>query len=564
MKFKKTLFFIILVFIYTSVAFADDYFNRITMASDGRIVRFDHSPITVYVPNPDVPENIRQAYIDDVDYALDQWSGIAEGQLKFNRVDSEDADIRICWTDNLPSGEADPLGEASLVQFDSGGFYVNVSILMRGIPSTLASMHNEIRSVILHELGHAIGLWGHSRDSNDVMYFRTKASYPTRKDKETLLKLLSFAPGSSFHENAISELKSDISDTPRFPHLHFWLGSVYADKGDDSRAIIELMYAMKLDSSLLKAADRLARIFQKEGMYQKAIAYYSKAANQEASPGLYGIIGMIYFQQKEYDKAVEYFQRAFFMDKNFTAGKNNAFTAYHLWASGLIKEGKYDDAISVLSHALELFSSRVIYYDLGTVYDSKRQYEKAIEYYKKALEVEPSFTPAKHDIATCMNNMGAEKLQSKNWQISIDLCTQAIEWDPDCWQAKKNLEIANFELGREKQEARLWDDAIKYYNIALEMNPNSLDTHIGLGDSLYEKGMYNDAIKHYQMALNIDPNLKYAKDGVDYIKRLIIINKAKVVALCLILPTLFCVIVFLVYRYLKRKRLANNGLIQPE
>jgi len=555
--------FLLFIF-FCSVAYSDDYFNRITMASDGRITRFAHSPIAVYAPAPDVPESMSQAYVDDVDYALDQWSGIAEGQLNFKRIDSKEADIRICWTDNLPIGEADPLGESSLVQFDSGGFYVNVSILMKGIPTTAISIHNEFRSVLLHELGHAIGLWGHSKDPNDVMYFRTKAIYPTRRDKETLFKLLSFAHGSSFHENAIAELKSDISDTPRVSHLHFWLGSVYADKGDDSQAITELMYAMKLDSSLLKAADRLARIFQKEGMYQKAIAYYSRAANQEASPGLFGIIGMLYFQQKEYDKAVDYLQRAYYMDRNFTAGKNNAITAYHLWYSELMKKGKPDDAISVLKHALELFPSRVVYYDIGTIYDSKKQYEKAIEYYKKALESEPSFTPARRDIATCMNNMGAEQIQSKNWQTSIDLCNQALEWDQNCWQAKKNLEIANLELGQGKQESGMWDDAIKYYNTVIEINPNNTDAHVGLGDSLYEKGMYNDSIEHYQAALNINPNLQDAIDGVAFIKRLMIVNKIKIAALFIILPTILCIIVIILYRYFRHKRLANNRLIQPQ
>jgi tetratricopeptide (TPR) repeat protein len=555
--------FLLFIF-FCSVANSDGYFNRITMASDGRIARFAHSPVTVYVPTPNVPEGMSQAYVDDVEYALDQWSGIAEGQLKFNRIDSEEADIRISWTSSLPSGEADPLGEASLVQFDSGGFYVNVSILMRGIPSTATSIHNEIRSILLHELGHAIGLWGHSRDPNDVMYYRTKAIYPTRKDKETLLKLLSFAPGSTFHENAIAELKSDISDTPRVSHLYFWLGSVYADIGDDNKAINELIYALKLDPSLLKAADRLARIFQKEGMYQKAIAYYSRAVNQEASPSLFGIIGMLYFQQKEYDKAVDYLKRAYSMDKNFTVYKNNALTAYHLWASELIKNGKPDNAISVLTHALKLFPSRVIYYDLGTAYDSKKQYEKAIENYKMALDAEPSFLPAKQDIATCMNNLGAEQIQGKHWQTSIELCNKALEWDPNCWQAKKNLEIANLELGQEKQESGMWDDAIKYYNTVIKMNPNNTDANVGLGDSFYEKGMYNDSIEHYRSALNIDPNLQYAIDGLAFIKRLMIVNKFKIVALFIILPMFLCVIVIVLYRYLRHRKLANNRLIQPQ
>ena len=562
MNFNKSLIYltIIITLIISSVAMADDYFNRITMASDGRIARFDHSPVTVSIPSPNVPDNIKKYYVEDAEYALDQWSSISEGKLKFERTDSGDADIRICWTDNMLSGEADPLGEASLVRFDPGGFYVNVAILIKGIPSASMSLHNQLRSVLLHELGHAIGLWGHSKDSNDIMYFRSKANYPTRRDKETLLKLLSYTSGFPLHEFAIAELKSDISLNSNVSHLHFWLGSVYADKGNDELAIEELNHALRLDPTLLKAADRLARVFQKEGMYDKAIVYYSKAAGKEQSPVLFGMIGMLHLQQKKYDKAILYFEKAYEMDRTFSAAKNNDLAAYHLWANDLIKSGQAESAISLLSKALTLFpSSRMIYYDLGTAYDTNKQYDKAIEYYKKALEVEPSFFPAKRDIATCMNNLGAEKIKSGNLQESIAFCSQALDWDEDCWQAKKNLEMANLGLARINQGSGNIDEAKSYYNTVLEINPKSSESYVGLGDLNYEKGMYKDAIKYYQSALDIDPNLQYAKDGIAFIKHQMKANKIKLIAFFTALFLFLCITVIIVYRFFRHRKGINRS-----
>jgi tetratricopeptide (TPR) repeat protein len=559
------IFLTCLILLCPMLANSDDYFSRITVASDGRITRFAHSPISVYIASPDVQDDVKQAYIDDVEYSLDQWSTLSEGQLKFKSVESENADIRIFWTKNLLSSEGDPLGEASLVQFDQNKFYINVSILLKGIPTSATSIHKEIRTVALHEIGHAVGLWGHSKDPNDVMYFKTKAVYPTRRDKETLLKLLSSAPGSAFYDNAIAELKADISESDYVPHLHFWLGSVYADKGDDTLAIKELTYALKLDPNLLKAVDRLARIFQNEGMNQKAIQYYSKLAKREPSSGLFGMIGMLYFQQKDYSMAVDYFNRAFYLDNNNTAVKNNALTAYHLWACDLIKVGEADKAIAILDRArLRFPSSRVIYYDLGTAYDSKKQYEKAIEYYKKSLELESSFEPAKKDIAACMNNMGAEQIQGKNWIASIDLCKQALQWDPDCWQANKNLEIANLELGRQKQESGFMDEAIIYYSVAIVINPDNIDAHVGLGDAFYEKGLYRESIAHYQDALKIDPNQKDALDGIAFIKRLMNINRIRIVGFFVILSILAFFIAFLLHRFLRHKKPSNNRMMQSE
>lgn len=543
-----------------SASAESEYFCRITMASDGRIMRFPHFPVSVYIADPPVPERIRYAYTDDVQHALDQWMGCSEGQLKFEQVNSEDADIRIYWAEGSPELEADPLGEASLIRFDSGEFYVQMSILLQEQPSLRDSLHRKIKAVLLHEVGHAIGLWGHSTDPGDIMYRRSGALYPTRRDKNTLLELLATPPDSPLHENAIAELRSDLDQTPDTAHLHFWLGTVYADKGEDDLAISELLTALRLSPNLLRAANRLGRIFQREGMYERAIAYYSKAAEAQPSPGLHGLIGLLHLRQEKYDKAVEYFEAALSMNKDFAEARTNALAAYHLWASQLIEDDQVDEAASVLFRALELFpSSRVIYYDLGVAYDTGGRYEEAIEKYKKVLEIEPSFVAAKRNIASCMNNLGARQIQDKNWERSIEFCEQALQWDPDCWEARKNLEAATLGLGRKKHQAGLLDEAIPHYRTALGMNPENVDAHSSLGYLLYEKGTYKDALKQFQMALSIDPEFHNAEEGLTTVKRRININRAKIAILLTVISMIFCFSIIFLSRYRHRRKVSVDG-----
>jgi tetratricopeptide (TPR) repeat protein len=559
MRILAYLFSIVFLSAWCSASIGDDYFSRITMASDGRVVRFSQMPISVYVAVPPVPETLQYVYIGDVEYALDQWEGCSEGQLEFKQVDSEDADIRIYWTNGPLSLEIDPLGEASLARSDSGEFYVKVSILLQERPSRRTSVHRELRVVLLHELGHAIGLWGHSRDRDDIMYRKSSAICPTRRDKNTLLKLLSAPPDSPFHENAIAELKSDISRSPNAAHLHLWLGTVYADKGEDDLAIEQLLTSLKLSPNLLKAAHRLGRIFQEEGMYAKAIEYYSKEAELEPSPGLYSVIGMLYLRQDKYDSAIDYFEKALRMDSNFSAARTDVMVAYHRWALQLIKGGQADEAISVLSSALDLLpSSRVVHYDMGTAYDASGQYGEAIEQYKKVLEIDPSFAAAKCDIATCINNLGAEQMQNKNWEASIELCKQSLEWDPDCWEARKNLEFATFALGREKHGSGLLDEAITYYRAVLDMNPDNLDARSGLGLALYKKGMYKDALAQFQTALDIDPGFRDAKAGLAIVKRRINVNRAIAAILLTFISMILCISIISLSRYRHRRKVSTG------
>ncbi len=563
-SFTCLLWMVLFALVWCSSSLGDsDYFSRITMASDGRIMRFSHTPISVYISEPPIPEKFRYAYVGDVEYALDQWMGCSEGQLRFEQVDLEDADIRICWTDGPLSLEADPMGEASLVRYDSGEFYAKISVVLQEKPSDRESLHDRLRAVLLHELGHAIGIWGHSTDRKDIMYRKSSALHPTRRDKNTLLKLLSASPGLPFHENAIAELKSDISRNSDAAHLHFWLGTVYADKGEDDLAIQELRKALKLSPNLLMAANRLGRIFQAEGMYEKAIAYYSKEAEVEPSPGLCGIIGMLYLRQEKYDKAVEYFERALRMDTDFLAARTDALAAYHLWVSGLIKGGRTDEAILVLSRAMELFpASRVLHYDLGTAYDSSGQYEKAIEQYRKAMEVDPSFVAAKSNIASCMNNLGVRQIRIRNWESSIELCNQALEWDPDCWEARKNLESATLSLGKEKHQAGLLGEAISHYRTVLDMNPENPDAYSSLGFVFYEKGTYKDALEQFEIALSIDPDFHDARTGLAIVKRRININRAKIAILLTAISMFLCISAISLSRYRHRRKLPIEELDQ--
>lgn len=553
---------ILITLLIGSSVLGDDYFSRVTMASDGRITRFPNKSISVYISSPPVPEIVKKNYIEAVEYAMSQWSGLSEDMLKFNLSDSEEsADIKIYWVNTPLSAEADPLGEASLVRYDSGEFYVKISIPINGIIPGTNLTRNELKIILLHEFGHAIGIWGHSKDPNDVMYFSSKAVYPTRRDKATLLKLLSYPNGYPLHAGAIAELKSDMSLNFNSAHLHFWLGSVYADIDQDDMSIKELMTALKLDPNLIKAADRLGRIFQKVGMYRKAIDYYSKESEIEPSPGILGMIGMLHLKQKEYENAIKYFKKALHLDSSYTSVRTNVLTAYHLWANELIKLGKNDKAINVLNEALQLFSdSRVIYYDLGTAYNRNGNKEKAIEYYRKALEIEPSFSPAKKDIATCMNNLGADYIKNKNWEKSIELCKQALEWDPNCWEAQKNIESASLCLAREKYDSGSIEEAITYYKMVLEINPNNVDAHNGLGNALYKKELYNDAINHFNLALRIDPESYDAKIGIEMVKRFMNINKAKTIALICLFSLIISTTIISLYKYLTHGKLKAKRL----
>lgn len=129
------------------------------------------------------------------------------------------------------------------------------------------------------------------------------------------------------------------------------------------------------------------------------------------------------------------------------------------------EEGKHDKALYSYNEALDFLKripfskqrQKEVFYKLGDVWLGKGDYERAIIYYKKAIEIDP-----------------------KN--------SQAI----------KGLGDAYFELG-------FFDEAIKFYKYSIELSPNDRYNYYMLGKALTRKGLLDEAIKNYLIAIRLAP-----------------------------------------------------------
>ena len=71
-----------------------DYFDHITVFSDGRITRFIQMPIKVYI-SPVIKES---PYLPELRYAMHEWETAVEGLIRFQETDTPmNADIRVSW-----------------------------------------------------------------------------------------------------------------------------------------------------------------------------------------------------------------------------------------------------------------------------------------------------------------------------------------------------------------------------------------------------------------------------------------------------------------------------------
>jgi predicted Zn-dependent protease len=139
---------------------------------------WDHSPITVYIDDINVPADYSPTYYVQIEKALDYWKKGGNGKLNytpvFQIVDTREADIRIRWVENLENVEGAPSGVAGYAnQVAAEGRFLRVDVVLevgnyQG-KNWVQYGDATMLDIAKHELGHALGL-GHSSDRRDIMF----------------------------------------------------------------------------------------------------------------------------------------------------------------------------------------------------------------------------------------------------------------------------------------------------------------------------------------------------------------------------------------------------------
>ncbi|MGD9581838.1 MAG: tetratricopeptide repeat protein [Vampirovibrionia bacterium] len=117
--------------------------------------------------------------------------------------------------------------------------------------------------------------------------------------------------------------------------------------------------------------------------YLAAIDLFSKAVQLNPDRHeAYNCLGLCNFKLNKLPKALHFFEKVISMQPNNLPALNNL---------GLIcqQSGKINEAIEYLKKALFLNASASTYMLLGICYTTKKEYNLAIKYLKKAEKIEP-------------------------------------------------------------------------------------------------------------------------------------------------------------------------------
>lgn len=237
-------------------------------------------------------------------------------------------------------------------------------------------------------------------------------------------------------EDAIKQLELAIRDNPKLTTAYISLAEIHRQQGNLAAAEKAAREAVALDSGSFEARYNYALTLQMMGRLTDSVREYLKALairpnDREANLNL----ATAYLQLNEPAQALPYAQKAVKLDADHGPSRVNlgavlgamdrhqeAVTEYEAaaelmelspqlllnWADSLSKIQRYQEAVNTLDRLLQIEPSgpnAVIAYErLGSSYFRLRQYEKALDSFRRSVELDPGHYPGLNGVGVCLLN----------------------------------------------------------------------------------------------------------------------------------------------------------------
>ena len=185
----------------------------------------------------------------------------------------------------------------------------------------------------------------------------------------------------------------------------------------------------------------------------------------------------------------------------------------------------WQNSEKLFGHALAVTDNNIVAMNnVGVVLFDQGRVEEAMDYFERALRVEPEFkrvekaavglgvkrgaeqgndsrravvvNPARMD---ALFNMGNALAGRGQYAKAVDYFAAVLRIEPNEHQTLNNLANSLVKLGR-------LDEAITNYELAIRLKPDGAKAHKGLAAALTAQGKVDPAIVHYQQALLLEPN----------------------------------------------------------
>ncbi|MCY4570878.1 MAG: tetratricopeptide repeat protein [Candidatus Poribacteria bacterium] len=318
---------------------------------------------------------------------------------------------------------------------------------------------------------------------------------------------------------AMQHQQRAIAIAPEFAAAHYQLGLLHAQEKRWPDAIASYRTAYAHDETLVEALYNLAQaslragdpsaareqmaLFEKQKAalmpLQQLRGALQRAQRTAERAQILTNIARLYLKNGFYEKAVWEYQKALGMDPELVLAYNGLGIAYTML-------GKHSEAVTAQRKALELQPNFAkAYAGLGLAYFSQNEAESALQHYRHAAVLEPQFLEAHLKIGTIL-------LKQRRYAEAIDTYKTSASLAPDNAEIYHNLGMCYARQAKSDLEA-----ARRYAQEAIRLDPNVSSYYNTLALIDFRRGDYPQAEKAIRKALELEPENQNYQQGLSQI-----------------------------------------------
>ena len=146
------------------------------------------------------------------------------------------------------------------------------------------------------------------------------------------------------------------------------------------------------------------------------------------------------------------------------------------------------------------FKSGNVHHLVGRSMVDQRDWSRAVEHFRKAIEIEPNYAPFYSDLGNALARRG-------RWEQAVENFQKALALNP-------NLSVAHFNLGNALALQGRFGEAAAHLQDALRIKPDYTQAYNNLGRVLAAQGQLDRAIDLFRRAVQIQPDFAEAHQSL--------------------------------------------------